>query len=106
MSPKRSSRRSRRRKWVLCDRFTDSTYAYQGAGHGLARETIRRMETLVLDDFRPDLTLILDLPVEAGLARTAGRTKEMRFEAFDLAFHNRMRQPISRSRAATPRAAW
>ena len=80
------------KKWVICDRFTDSTYAYQGAGHGLARETIRRMETLVLDDFRPDLTLILDLPVEAGLARTTGRSKDMRFEAFDLAFHNRMRQ--------------
>ncbi len=80
------------KKWVICDRFTDSTYAYQGAGHGLARETIRRMETLVLDDFRPDLTLILDLPVEQGLARTAGRAKDMRFEGFDLDFHNRMRQ--------------
>ena len=79
-------------KWVVCDRFTDSTYAYQGAGHGLARETIRRMETLVLDGFRPDLTLILDIPAEAGLARTAGRSKDMRFEAFDLAFHERMRQ--------------
>ncbi|MEI9992832.1 MAG: dTMP kinase [Rhizomicrobium sp.] len=79
-------------KWVVCDRFTDSTYAYQGAGHGLARETIRRMETLVLDGFRPDLTLILDIPVEIGLARTAGRSKDMRFEAFDLAFHERMRQ--------------
>jgi len=79
-------------RWVVCDRFTDSTYAYQGAGHGLARETIRRMETLVLDGFRPDLTLILDIPAEAGLARTAGRSKDMRFEAFDLAFHERMRQ--------------
>ena len=80
------------RQWVLCDRFTDSTYAYQGAGHGLARETIRRMEALVLGDFRPDLTLILDLPVEHGLARTAGRTKDMRFESFDHDFHERMRQ--------------
>lgn len=77
--------------WVVCDRFTDSTYAYQGAGHGLARETIRRMETLVLDDFRPELTLILDIPVEMGLARTAGRKSDMRFEGFDLAFHARMR---------------
>ncbi|MBU6474197.1 MAG: dTMP kinase, partial [Alphaproteobacteria bacterium] len=57
-------------RWVVCDRFTDSTYAYQGAGGGLARETIRRMETLVLHDFRPELTLVLDLPVETGLKRT------------------------------------
>jgi len=80
------------KKWVICDRFTDSTYAYQGAGHGLARETIRRMEALVLGDFRPDLTLILDIPVEQGLARTGGRTRDMRFEAFDTDFHERMRQ--------------
>ncbi|MBV9419924.1 MAG: dTMP kinase [Alphaproteobacteria bacterium] len=82
------------KKWVICDRFTDSTYAYQGAGHGLARETIRRMEGLVLGDFRPDLTLILDIPVEHGLKRTgtANRSKDMRFEAFDTAFHERMRQ--------------
>ena len=79
-------------RWVVCDRFTDSTYAYQGAGHGLARETIRRLEALVLDGFRPELTLILDIPVEVGLARTAGRSKDMRFEGFDLAFHERMRQ--------------
>ena len=80
-------------RWVICDRFTDSTYAYQGAGGGLARETIRRMETLVLHDFRPDLTLILDLPVETGIARTQGRAgDETRFEKFDLAFHERMRE--------------
>ena len=79
--------------WVICDRFTDSTYAYQGAGGGLARETIRRMETLVLHDFRPDLTLILDVPVEIGIARTEGRGHdETRFEKFDLAFHERMRE--------------
>ncbi len=78
--------------WVVCDRFTDSTYAYQGAGHGLARETIRRLEALVLDGFRPELTLILDIPVEVGLARTTGRSMDMRFEGFDLAFHERMRQ--------------
>jgi dTMP kinase len=79
------------KKWVICDRFTDSTYAYQGAGGGLARETIRRMETLALDDFSPNLTLILDVPVEIGLARTQGRKADMRFEGFDLAFHTRMR---------------
>ena len=56
-------------KWVICDRFTDSTYAYQGAGRGLARETIRRVDAIVLDDFKPDLTLILDLDVDVGLSR-------------------------------------
>jgi dTMP kinase len=86
-------------KWVLCDRFTDSTYAYQGAGRGLARETIRRIDAVVLDDFKPDLTLILDLPVEIGLARAADRAAqksrsagESRFEQFDTAFHERLRQ--------------
>ena len=79
-------------RWVVCDRFTDSTYAYQGAGGGLARETIRRMETLVLDDFRPDVTFILDLPVETGLARTTGRRHaESRFEKKGADFHERLR---------------
>ncbi len=78
-------------KWVLCDRFTDSTYAYQG-GRGLARETIRRMEALVLHDFRPDLTLILDLPVEEGLKRAHARGGADRFEKFDLAFHEKLRE--------------
>lgn len=79
--------------WVICDRFTDSTYAYQGAGGGLARETIRRMETLVLGDFRPDLTLILDIPTDVGIARTHGRANdETRFEKFNIEFHNRLRQ--------------
>ena len=81
------------RRWVVCDRFTDSTYAYQGAGGGLARETIRRMETLVLHDFRPDLTLILDVDVATGLKRTGGRKHaESRFERKGTEFHERLRQ--------------
>jgi dTMP kinase len=81
------------KKWVICDRFTDSTFAYQGAGRGLARETIRRLDTIVLDDFRPDLTLVLDLPVEIGLARAGGRGEgATRFESFDVEFHERLRQ--------------
>jgi dTMP kinase len=81
------------KKWVICDRFTDSTYAYQGAGGGLARETIRRMETLVLHDFRPDLTFILDLPADVGMARTHGREHaETRFEKKGGEFHERLRQ--------------
>ena len=79
--------------WVICDRFTDSTFAYQGAGRGLARETIRRLNTVVLHDFHPDLTLILDLPAEFGLARTTRRARgATRFEKFDAAFHARLRQ--------------
>ena len=81
------------KKWVVCDRFTDSTFAYQGAGRGLDRETIRRLDALVLHDFRPDLTLILDLPVEIGLARTMSRRQgATRFEKFDVDFHERLRQ--------------
>lgn len=80
-------------QWVVSDRFTDSTYAYQGAGRGLERETIRRIDSVVLDDFRPDLTLVLDLPVEAGLARAGHRgAAESRFEAFGHDFHERLRQ--------------
>jgi dTMP kinase len=82
------------RRWVICDRFTDSTYAYQGAGRGVPRESIRRIESLVLDGFKPDLTLVLDLPVQIGLSRTdirgSGRA-ENRFERFDKDFHERLR---------------
>jgi dTMP kinase len=82
-----------RNKWVICDRFTDSTFAYQGAGRGLARETIRRFDAIVLHDIRPDLTFILDLPVKVGLARTAKRAHgAKRFESFDTAFHERLRR--------------
>jgi dTMP kinase len=82
---------------VICDRFTDSTYAYQGVGRDMPRETIRRIESVVLDDFKPDLTLVLDLPVEVGLARAKARAQddsadEGRFEKFDLKFHERLRQ--------------
>jgi dTMP kinase len=80
-------------KWVISDRFTDSTYAYQGAGRGLARETIRRIDSVVLDDFKPDFTLMLDIDVETGLKRAGARgTAESRFENFDRDFHERLRQ--------------
>jgi dTMP kinase len=78
---------------VVCDSFTDSTYAYQGVGRGVPRETIRRIEAVVLDDFKPDLTLVLDLPVEVGLSRAHARgAGETRFEKFDTAFHEKLRQ--------------
>ncbi len=80
-------------RFVVCDRFTDSSYAYQGAGRDIPRETIRRIESVVLEDFKPDMTLILDLPVEIGLGRAHARgAAETRFENFDVAFHERLRQ--------------
>lgn len=79
--------------WVVTDRFSDSTFAYQGAGRGMDRETIRRIESAVLDDFKPDLTLILDLDVNIGLQRARARGEgENRFEKFGTEFHERLRQ--------------
>jgi dTMP kinase len=79
--------------WVISDRFTDSTDAYQGVGRGVDRETIRRIETISVADFRPNLTLVLDLPVSIGLERAnARRSGENRFEGFDMAFHEKLRQ--------------
>ncbi len=80
-------------KWVICDRYSDSSYAYQGGGRGLNRETVRRIEAIAIGDFKPELTLILDQDPEIGLARVASRThKETRFEEFDIEFHRRMRK--------------
>jgi dTMP kinase len=79
-------------KIVLCDRFSDSTMAYQGYGHGLGRDAITRIHSVTLGSFKPDLTLILDLPVEEGLKRAAGRGgDERRYEDMDVAFHERLR---------------
>jgi len=78
--------------WVLCDRFSDSTMAYQGFGHGMNREIIRRLHRLVVDDFRPDLTLILDMPPSTGLTRANSRgTGEDRYERMGMEFHDRLR---------------
>jgi dTMP kinase len=80
-------------RWVISDRFSDSTFAYQGVGRGLARETIRRIDSAVLDDFAPDLTLILDLDVTIGLERAVARgPAENRFEKFGIEFHEKLRQ--------------
>ncbi len=78
--------------WVLCDRFSDSTLAYQGYGQGLDRGAIAALQDMVLGAFRPDLTLILDLPVAEGLKRAKARgAGEDRYEGFDRAFHERLR---------------
>ena len=79
--------------WVVSDRFADSTMAYQGYGHGLGRAAIEALSRLSLGELRPDLTLILDLPVADGLRRAAARRDgATRYENMDLSFHERLRQ--------------
>ena len=80
-----------RGEWVLCDRFTDATYAYQGGGRGLSREPIRQLETLVQSGLRPHLTLLLDVPVELGLERAGRRSAPDRFEREAGEFFQRVR---------------
>lgn len=77
--------------WVISDRFADSTMAYQGYGHQLGREPIERLYALVVGETRPDLTLILDVPVKVGLHRAAARRgDETRYEALGRDFHERL----------------
>ncbi|MFD2230543.1 dTMP kinase [Alkalimarinus sediminis] len=78
-------------KWVISDRFTDATYAYQGGGRGVAFEKIGILETFVQDDFRPDKTILLDAPVEIGMARAHKRGELDRFENEKSAFFERVR---------------
>lgn len=79
-------------QWVLCDRFTDATFAYQGGGRGLSKELIERLENLVQGERRPDLTLILDVPVEVGLERARNRGEMDRMESEEVEFFERVRQ--------------
>ncbi len=83
--------------WVVCDRFADSTLAYQGFGHRLGLGPVRALCDLVLGDLLPDLTLVLDLPVKEGLKRALDRgiaegDGEHRYESMDIAFHERLRE--------------
>jgi dTMP kinase len=79
--------------WVLCDRFADSTVAYQGYGHRLGPDFVKKLHRLVLGSFAPDLTLVFDLPLEVGLKRALSRAgAETRFERMGLEFHKRLRQ--------------
>ncbi len=87
---------------VLCDRFTDATYAYQGGGRGLAYERIAILEQFVQGDLRPDLTLVFDLPVEVGLARAAARGKLDRFEKEQQSFFEAVRQTYLARAAQAP----
>ena len=93
--------------WVVCDRFADSTRAYQGGAGGVDPAFISALETYLLADVRPDLTLVFDLPVEVGLARaeafaaSAGHA-ETRFESKGLAFHERLRAAFLTIAATEP----
>ncbi|MCI0684794.1 MAG: dTMP kinase [Gemmataceae bacterium] len=79
-------------KWIVCDRFADSTAAYQGYGHGISLEFIGSLFTAVVADAAPDLTLMLDLPVADGLRRAAQRAgHENRYEQMTIDFHERLR---------------
>ena len=92
-----------RGQWVISDRFADSTRAYQGHGHGFDLEQIETLYRVAVGDFEPDLTLILDLSVETGLARAASRRgAETRYEGLGIAFHQRVRDGFRRIAAAEP----
>jgi len=94
-------------KCVLCDRFTDATYAYQGGGRGISTTFISTLEQMVQGDLRPDLTLLFDLPVDIGLQRAKSRTANSsvdRFEAEELTFFMRVRkQYLARAKIASAR---
>ena len=79
-------------RWILCDRFTDATYAYQGAGRKMGSDLIAKLETLVQGSLRPDLTLILDIPVDIGLKRASARSDPDRFELEQVEFFERVRR--------------
>ena len=90
--------------WVVCDRFTDATYAYQGCGRGLSLAAITQLEQLVQGDRRPDLTVYLDVDVRVGLERAKARGELDRFEQEDIAFFERVRQGYLARVAANPKA--
>ncbi len=90
--------------WVISDRFADSTMAYQGYGHRMGRRPVAALYKLVCGSFKPDLTLILDTPVELGLKRAASRRGiETRYEQMDLAFHERLRRGFREIARREPR---
>lgn len=80
-----------RGEWVLCDRFSDATRAYQGAGRGLPQEIINKLDALIVRDTLPDMTLLFDIPVEVGMARAGKRAALDRIEQEETAFFERIR---------------
>ena len=87
---------------VICDRFVDASWAYQGAGRGIAKEHLAALESLVLGALRPDLTLVFDLVPEQGLARAQKRGDANRFESENLAFMARVRSTYLERAKAQP----
>jgi dTMP kinase len=88
--------------WVLCDRFTDATYAYQGGGRKMDQQTIAWLENAVQGELRPDLTLVLDAPIEVGLERAKHRGQLDRFESERREFFERVRQSYLQRAADCP----
>ena len=88
--------------WVVCDRFTDATYAYQGGGRQLPTEWVAMLEQWVQEGFQPDLTLLLDADVSVGLARAANRGAPDRFEQEQRDFYQRIREAYLTRAAAAP----
>ena len=89
--------------WVVCDRFTDSSYAYQGAGRGLGEDMVASLEQMVLREFRPDLVLILDLDVKTGLSRATASAQADRFESEEQAFFEKARRAFVKRAASHKR---
>lgn len=89
-------------KWVLCDRFTDATFAYQGGGRGVSSERIALLEALVQGEVRPDHVILLDAPVETGMARAHKRGELDRFEQEALDFFQRIRNTYLERATAMP----
>jgi dTMP kinase len=89
-------------KVVVCDRFTDASYAYQGGGRQLGAETVATVEQLVLGDLQPDLTLLFDIPVDLGMKRVAGRGESDRFEIESIQFFERVRRTYLQRAEAYP----
>jgi len=87
-------------KVIVCDRFADASYAYQGGGRQLGAEAVEQVEQIVLKGLQPDLTLLFDIPVDAGMKRVAGRGAADRFEVESMRFFERVRQAyLDRARA-------
>ena len=89
-------------KVIVCDRFADASYAYQGGGRQLGFDTVATVEQLVLKDLQPDLTLLFDVPVELGMTRVAGRGEADRFEVESIRFFERVRNAYLQRAAANP----
>ncbi|MCW8877373.1 MAG: dTMP kinase [Kangiellaceae bacterium] len=88
--------------WVICDRFVDASYAYQGGGRGIPFERIKFLEEWTLGQFKPDLTVLLDMSVKEGMERTRQRGAPDRFEVEKIEFFERIREAYLQRAAAEP----